>query len=47
MMQQGDLLHSSGLDKAKLFIIAIDGKEQITELVALPSHLKSSLLLGL
>lgn len=28
-----ELLHSAGIDKAKIFIIAIDGKEQITELV--------------
>lgn len=28
-----DLLHSAGLAEAKLFVIAIDGKEQITELV--------------
>ncbi|MEN0001931.1 MAG: cation:proton antiporter, partial [Pseudomonadota bacterium] len=28
-----DLLHSAGLGEAKLFVIAIDGKEQITELV--------------
>ena len=28
-----DLLHSAGIDKAKLLVIAIDGKEQITELV--------------
>lgn len=28
-----DLLHSAGIEKAKLFIIAIDGKEQITALV--------------
>ena len=27
------MLHSAGIEKAKLFIIAIDGKEQITELV--------------
>jgi len=28
-----DLLHSAGIDKAKLLVVAIDGKEQITELV--------------
>ena len=28
-----DLLHSAGIEKAKLFIIAIDNKQQITELV--------------
>ncbi|MEO1701733.1 MAG: cation:proton antiporter [Pseudomonadota bacterium] len=28
-----DLLHSAGLGEAKLFVVAIDGKEQITELV--------------
>ena len=28
-----DLLHAAGIEKAKLFIIAIDGKEQITQLV--------------
>ncbi len=28
-----DLLHSAGIDEAKLFVIAIDGKTQITELV--------------
>jgi CPA2 family monovalent cation:H+ antiporter-2 len=27
-----DMLHAAGIDKAKLFIIAIDGREQITEL---------------
>ncbi len=28
-----DLLHSAGIAEAKLFVVAIDGKEQITELV--------------
>lgn len=30
---RSDLLHSAGLAEAKLFVVAIDGKEQITELV--------------
>lgn len=33
-----DLLHAAGLAEAKLFIIAIDGKEQITELVKYVHH---------
>ena len=33
-----DLLHSAGLDEAKLFVIAIDGKEQITELAKYIVH---------
>lgn len=33
-----DLLHSAGIDEAKLIVIAIDGKEQITELVKYISH---------
>ncbi len=33
-----DLLHSAGIAEAKLFIIAIDGKEQITELVKYTVH---------
>jgi CPA2 family monovalent cation:H+ antiporter-2 len=28
-----DLLHAAGIDRAKLLVIAIDGKDQITELV--------------
>ena len=31
---RADLLHSAGIDEAKLFIIAIDGKDQITNLVS-------------
>ncbi len=33
-----DLLHAAGLGEAKLFIIAIDGKDQITELVKYVHH---------
>jgi len=33
-----DLLHAAGIEKAKLFVIAINGKEQITELVRYVSH---------
>ncbi len=33
-----DLLHSAGIDEAKLFVIAIDGKDQITELVKYVTH---------
>lgn len=33
-----DLLHSAGLNEAKLLVIAIDGKEQITELVKYVRH---------
>lgn len=35
---RADLLHSAGLEKAKVFIIAIDGKDQITELVKFCTH---------
>ena len=31
---RSDLLHSAGIEKASLLVVAIDGKEQITELVA-------------
>ena len=31
---RSDLLHSAGIEKAALLVVAIDGKEQITELVA-------------
>lgn len=33
-----DLLHAAGIDEAKLFVIAIDGKEQITELAKYVHH---------
>ncbi len=33
-----DLLHAAGIEKARLFIVAIDGKEQITELVKYVIH---------
>ena len=33
-----DLLHSAGIDEAKIFVVAIDGKEQITELVKYVHH---------
>jgi CPA2 family monovalent cation:H+ antiporter-2 len=33
-----DLLHSAGIEEAKLLIIAIDGKEQVTELVKYVAH---------
>jgi CPA2 family monovalent cation:H+ antiporter-2 len=33
-----DLLHSAGIDEAKIFVVAIDGKEQITELVKYVLH---------
>jgi CPA2 family monovalent cation:H+ antiporter-2 len=33
-----DLLHSAGIDEAKLFIIAIDNREQITELAKYVNH---------
>lgn len=33
-----DLLHSAGLAEAKLFVVAIDNKEQITELVRYVKH---------
>jgi CPA2 family monovalent cation:H+ antiporter-2 len=33
-----DLLSAAGIDEAKLFVIAIDGKEQITELVKYMTH---------
>ncbi|MFT5743943.1 MAG: CPA2 family monovalent cation:H+ antiporter-2 [Paracoccaceae bacterium] len=33
-----DLLHSAGIDAAKIFVVAIDGKEQITELVQYVHH---------
>ncbi len=33
-----DLLHAAGIAKAKLFVVAIDGKEQTTELVRYVSH---------
>ncbi|OUS04144.1 potassium transporter [Rhodobacterales bacterium 52_120_T64] len=33
-----DLLHAAGISEAKLFVIAIDGKEQITELVKYVRH---------
>ena len=33
-----DLLHAAGIADAKLFVIAIDGKEQITELVKYVRH---------
>ncbi len=33
-----DLLHAAGIAKAKLFIIAIDGKDQITELTKYVHH---------
>lgn len=33
-----DLLHAAGIAEAKLFVIAIDGKDQITELVRYVGH---------
>ena len=33
-----DMLHSAGIDEAKLFVVAIDGKEQITGLVKYMRH---------
>jgi CPA2 family monovalent cation:H+ antiporter-2 len=33
-----DLLHSAGIDEAKIFVVAIDGKDQITELVKYVRH---------
>jgi CPA2 family monovalent cation:H+ antiporter-2 len=33
-----DLLHSAGIENAKLLVIAIDGREQITELVKYVRH---------
>ena len=33
-----DLLHATGIAEAKLFVIAIDGKDQITELVRYVGH---------
>lgn len=33
-----DLLHAAGIDEAKILIVAIDGKEQITELVKYMGH---------
>ena len=33
-----DLLHAAGIDEAKILVIAIDGKEQITELVHYVHH---------
>jgi len=33
-----DMLHSAGIDKAKLLVVAIDGKDQITELVRYAVH---------
>ncbi|MWB79659.1 potassium transporter [Pseudooceanicola sp. 216_PA32_1] len=33
-----DLLHAAGIDQAKLLVIAIDGKDQITELVKYVKH---------
>lgn len=33
-----DLLHSAGIDEAKILVIAIDGKDQITELVKYVHH---------
>lgn len=33
-----DLLHAAGIDEAKLFVIAIDGKDQITELAKYVHH---------
>ncbi|MFK8029843.1 MAG: cation:proton antiporter [Gammaproteobacteria bacterium] len=33
-----DLLHAAGIGEAKLFVIAIDGKQQITNLVKYVSH---------
>lgn len=33
-----DLLHAAGIDEAKLFVIAIDDKQQITELVKYVHH---------
>ena len=33
-----DLLHSAGIDEAKVLVVAIDGQEQITELVKYVSH---------